>query len=75
MISIVEVTKNVGQTAHQQYLDVWEIKTQVAENDGVWTPEIQTKILKNMEEMASTLSLLARSLSHFLDPNDTKTAL
>ena len=74
-MGIVEITEMIGKEAHEAYLANWEIKTQVAENNGEWNQEIQHQVLENMEKMTSALSMLARSLSHYFDPNDTKTTL
>lgn len=69
----LEFIDAVGKEAHQVYLDNWETKTQVAENDGVWTTEIQHRVLKEIEDLSSSVSMLCHALSRIVKMNELKT--
>jgi len=72
-LTIIGVAKSVAKEAHQQYLDTWTLMTEIAENNGVQTPEVQHRILKLVQENASSIDLLAQTLADYLEKNNDKT--
>ena len=74
-MTLLAIVKECRKESHQQYLNNWEIKTQVAEADGEWTPEIQHLVLENLEQITSTAELLATVLETFLEKRNDQTTL
>lgn len=65
-----QVADMLDKEAHQVYLDTWEIMTQVAENDGVYTNEHQHLQTKAIQDLASTIELLAGLVEMMADDSD-----
>jgi len=61
-ISPIEAAKMLSKEAHQVYLDNWETKTQFAENNCEWNSEIHHRTHMAIENLSSTVQLLARFL-------------
>lgn len=65
-IGTPDLAKSLSREAHQVYLDNWETKTQFAENDCKWNSEIHHRSHEAIENLASTVDVLALFLSEAL---------
>lgn len=73
-IDFKKYIKETYKNAHRIYLDNWETKTQVAENNGKWTDEVHHRVLKELEDLSVVCEDLSSTLEHILELNpDLKT--
>ena len=69
----LEIIKETRKAAHQIYLNNWETKTQVAENNGDWNQDIQHRVLTAIEDLSSELDMLCYALGRIVELNELKT--
>ena len=69
----LEIIQHVAKCAHQIYLDNWETKTQIAENNGEWNQEIQHRVIMSVEQLSSKLDMLCKGLERIIVMNELKT--